>query len=109
MRKSLWGVKAYKLSVEFAHVVGSLPVPMYFLLWNTLSRIPGSASILIFRGVRGFCQFCTLLLLRSDLVEGWRSSVHVLGSPYRMIGEKHGRHHVFSRLAGVGVCTSQGK
>ena len=23
MRKSLWGVKAYKLSVEFAHTVGS--------------------------------------------------------------------------------------
>ena len=109
MRGSLWGVEAYKLSAEFAHVVGSLPVSTYFLLWNTLSRIPGTASVLMFRGVRGFCQFCTLLLLRSDLVEGWRSSVHVPGSPYRMIGERRGRHHVFSRLAEVKVCMPQGK
>ena len=63
MRGSLWGVKAYKLSAEFVHVVGSLPVPTYFLLRNTLSRIPGTASVLVFHGVRGFCQFHTLLLL----------------------------------------------
>ena len=109
MRKSLWDVEAYKLSAEFAHVVGSLPVPTYFLLWNTLSRIPGTVSILVFHGVRGFCQFHTPFLLRSDLVEGWRSSVHVLGSPYRTIGERHGRYHVFSRLVEVGVCMPQGK
>ena len=70
MRKSLWGIEAYKLLAEFVHVVGSLLVPTYFLLWNTLSRIPGTTSILVFHGVRGFCQFCTLLLLQSDLVEG---------------------------------------
>ena len=62
VRKSLWGVEAYKLSAEFAHVVGSLPVPMYFLLQNTLSRIPGTTSVLMFCSVRGFCQFHTLLL-----------------------------------------------
>ena len=104
MRKSLWDIEAYKLLAEFMHVVGSLLVPTYFLLQNTLSRIPGTASVLVFRGVRGFCQFCTFLLLRSDLVEGWRSSVHVPGSPYRMIGERHGRHHVFFRLVEVRVC-----
>ena len=109
MRGSLWDVKAYKLSAEFAHVVGSLLVPMYFLLWNTLSRIPGTTSVLMFCSVRGFCQFCTLLLLRSDLVEGWRSSVHVPGSPYRMIGERCERHHVFSKLVEVRVGTPQGK
>ena len=63
VRKSLWGVEAYKLSAEFVHVVGSLLVPMYFLLQNTLSRIPGTAFILVFCGVRGFCQFHTPLLL----------------------------------------------
>ena len=63
MRKSLWGVEAYKLSAEFVHIVGSLLVPTYFLLWNTLSRISGTASILVFHSVRGFCQSCTLLLL----------------------------------------------
>ena len=63
VRGSLWGVKAYKLSAEFVHVVGSLPIPTYFLLWNILSRIPGTASVLVFRGVRGFCRFRTLLLL----------------------------------------------
>ena len=109
MRKSLWSVKAYKLLAEFVHVIGFLPVSTYFLLWNTLSRIPGTASILVFYGVRGYCQSCTLLLLRSDLVEGWRSLVHVLGSPCRMIGERCGRHHVFSRLVGVRVCMPQGK
>ena len=109
MRGSLWGVEAYKLSAEFVHVVGFLPVPMYFLLQNTLSRIPGTASVLMFYDVRGFCRFCTLLLLQSDLAEGWRSSVRVLGSPYRMIGGRHGRHHVFSRLAEVRVCMPQGK
>ena len=109
MRGSLWDVEAYKPSAEFVHVVGSLPVPTYFLLWNTFSKIPGTASILMFRDVRGFCRFCTLLLLQSDLVEGWRSSVHVLGSPYRMIGERYGRHHVFSMLAEVGVCMPQEK
>ena len=105
MRKSLWGVEAYKLSVEFVHVVGS----HVFSAAKYLSRISGTASVLVFCGVRGFCQFHTLLLLRSDLVEGWRSSVHVLGFPYRTIREKHGRHCVFSRLAGVGVCMPQGR
>ena len=105
MRKSLWGIKAYKLSAEFVCVVDSLQVPTYFLPWNTLSRIPGTASILMFCGVRGFCQSRTLLLLQSDLVGGSRSLVHVPGSPYRMIGEKCGRHHVFSRLAEVRVGT----
>ena len=109
MRKSLWGVKAYKLSAEFAQVVGSLPVPMYFLLQNTLSRIPGTASVLMFCSVREFCQFCTLLLLQSDLVEGWRSLIHVPGFPYRMIREKHEKCHVFSRSVGVGVYMPQGK
>ena len=109
MRKSLWGVEAYKLSAEFVHVVGSLPVPTCFLLQNTLSRIPGTASVLVFCGVRGFCQFYTPLLLQSDLVEGWRSSVCVLGFPYRTIGERHRRHHVFSRLVGVGAYMPQGK
>ena len=52
MRGSLWGVKAYKLSAEFAHVVGSLLVPTYFLLWNILSKIPGTASILVFHSER---------------------------------------------------------
>ena len=103
MRKSLWGVEAYKLSAGFAHVVGSLPVPMYFLLWNILSRISSTAFILVFCGVRGFCQFRTPLLLQSDLVKGWRSSVHVPGSFYRTIREKHGKCHVFSRLVGVRV------
>ena len=109
MRKSPWDGKVYKLLAEFVHVVDSLPVSMYFLLWNTLSRIPGTVSVLVFRSMRGFCQFHTLLLLQSDLVEGWRSLAHVSGSPYRMIGEKHGRHCVFSRLVGVGVCMPQGK
>ena len=104
MGKSPWDGEVYKFSAEFVYVVGSLLVPMCFLLWNTLSRIPGTASVLVFHGVREFCQFCTLLLLQSDLVEGWRSSVHVLGSPYRMIREKHGKCHVFSRLGGVRVC-----
>ena len=108
MRKSPWDGKVYKLSAEFVHVVGFLLVPTCFLLWNTLFRIPDTASVLVFCGVRGFCQFHTLLLL-SDLVEGWRSLVHVLGSPYRTIGEKHERHCVFSRLAGVRVCMPQGK
>ena len=63
MRGSLWDIKAYKLLAEFVCVVGSLPVPMYFLLQNTLSRIPGTVSVLVFCGVRGFCQFHTLLLL----------------------------------------------
>ena len=61
--KSPWSGKVYKLSAEFAHVVGSLLVPTYFLLQNTLSRIPGTASVLVFHGVRGFCQFRTLLFL----------------------------------------------
>ena len=103
MRGSLWGVEAYRLSAEFAHVVDSLLVPTYFLLWNTLSKIPGTPSVLVFHGVRGFCQFHTLLLLQSDLVKGWRSSVHVPGSFYRTIREKHGKCHVFSRLVGVRV------
>ena len=109
MGKNPWGGEVYKLSAVFVHIVGSLLVPMYFLLWNTLSRIPGTASILVFHGVREFCQFHTLLLLRLDLVEGWRSSVHVPGSPYRTIREKCGKHHVFSRLGGVRVCMPQGK
>ena len=109
MGKSPWGGEVYKLSAKFVHVVGSLLVPMCFLLQNTLSRIPDTASVLMFHGVKGFCQFRTLLLLQSDLVEGWRSLVHVLGSPYRTIREKHGRHHVFSKLVGVGICTPQGK
>ena len=61
--ESLWGVEAYKLSAEFVHVVGSLPVPTCFLLWNILSRIPGTAFVLMFCGVREFCQFHTPLLL----------------------------------------------
>ena len=63
MEKNPWGGKVYKLSAVFAHVVGSLLVPMCFLLWNTLFRISGIASVLVFHGVREFCQFCTLLLL----------------------------------------------
>ena len=109
MRESLWDVEVYRLLAEFVHVVGSFLVPMYFLLQNTLSRIPGTTSVLVFCSVRGFCQFRTLLLLRSDLAEGWRSLVRVPGSPYRMIGERHGRHHIFSMLAEVRVCTPQGK
>ena len=109
MRGSFWGIEAYKPLAEFVRIVGFLLVPMYFLLQNTLSRIPGIASVLMFHSVRGFCQFRTLLLLRSDLAEGWRSLVRVPGSPYRMIGERHGRHHIFSMLAEVGVCTPQGK
>ena len=58
-----WGVEVYKLSIVFVHVVSSLLVPMYFLLWNILSRIPGTASVLVFHDVRGFYQFHTLLLL----------------------------------------------
>ena len=102
MRKSPWDGEVYKLSAEFVHVVGFLPVPTCFLLWNTPSRISGTASILMFHDVRGFCQSHTLLLLQLDLVEGWRSLVCVLGSPYRMID-------VFSKLVGVRVCTPQGK
>ena len=109
MRKSPWDGEVYKLSAEFARAIDSLPVPMCFLLQNTLFKIPDTASILVFCGVRGFCQFHTLLLLQSDLVEGWRSSVHVLESPYRTIEEKHGRHCIFSRLAGVRVCMPQGR
>ena len=55
MGKNPWGGKVYKLSAVFVHVIGSLPVSMCFLLWNTLSRIPGIASVLMFHGVRGFC------------------------------------------------------
>ena len=55
MRGNLWGVEAYKLSAEFVHVVGSLLVPMYFLLQNTLSKILSTAFVLVFHGVRGFC------------------------------------------------------
>ena len=55
MRGSLWGVEAYKLSAEFVCIVGSLLVPTYFLLRNTLSRIPDTAFVLMFHGVRGFC------------------------------------------------------
>ena len=109
MVKSPWGGKVYKLSAEFVCVVGSLLVPMYFLLWNTLSRISSTAFVLMFHSVREFCQFHTLLLLQSDLVEGWRSLVHALGFPYRMIREKYGKCCVFSRLVEVGVCMPQGK
>ena len=63
MGKSPWDGEVYKFSAEFVYVVGFLPVPMYFLLRNTLSRIPGIASVLMFHGVREFYQFCTLLLL----------------------------------------------
>ena len=105
MKEILWNTEVYKLSTVFACVVDSLPVPMCFLLWNTCSRIPGTASILMFHSVRGFYQFHTLFLLQSDLVEGWKSSAHVLESPYRIIGGKHGKHCVFSRLVEVGVCT----
>ena len=63
MGKSPLDVEVYKLSAEFVHVVGSLLVPMCFLLQNTLSKIPGTVSVLVFYGVRGFCQFYTLLLL----------------------------------------------
>ena len=55
MGKSPWGGKVYKLSAEFVHVVGCFLVPTCFLLQNTLSRIPGIASVLMFHGVRGFC------------------------------------------------------
>ena len=104
MERNPWGIEVYKLSIVFVHVVSSLLVPTCFLLQNTPSRVPNTASVLMFCSMRGFYQFCTLLLLQSDLVEGWRSSVHVLGSPYRMIREKHGKCHVFSRLGGVKVC-----
>ena len=63
MGKSPWDGEVYKFSAEFVYVVGFLPVPMYFLLQNTLSRIPGTVSVLVFHGVRGFCQFHTPLLL----------------------------------------------
>ena len=107
MRESLWGVEAYKLSAEFVHIVGSLLVPTCFLLWNILSRISGTAFILMFCGVRGFYQFHTLPLLQSDLVEDWGNSVHVLEFPYRMIGGKHGKYCVSSRSVGVRVYMPQ--
>ena len=109
MAKNPWGGEVYKLSAVFVHIVGFLLVPMCFLLQNTLSRILGIVFVLMFCGVREFCQFHTLLLLRSDLVEDWRSLVHVPGFPYRMIREKHGKCHVFSRSVEVGVYMPQGK
>ena len=42
-------------------------------------------------------------------MEGWKSLVHVLEFPYRMIGGKHERCHVFSRLVEVGVYMPQGR
>ena len=66
MRKSPWDGEVYKLSAEFAHVIGSLPVPTCFLLQNTLSRIPGTASVLVFHGVRGFVNF--ILFFSSDQI-----------------------------------------
>ena len=82
---------------------------MCFLLWNTPSRTQSTASVLVFCNVRGFYQFHTLLLLQSDLVEGWKNLVCVPEFPSRMIGEKHGKHHVFSRLVGVIVYMPQGR
>ena len=104
-----WGVEVYKLSTVFVCVVDSLLVPMYFLLQNTLSRILDTASVLMFHGMRGFCQFCILFLPQSDLVEGWKSLIHVPEFPYRMIGEKHGKHHISSRLVEIGVHMPQGR
>ena len=104
-RRILWGIEVYNLLIVFVHVVGSLLVPTCFLLQNIPSRISNTASVLVFHGVRGFYQICTLLLLQSDLVEGWRNLVHVPEFPYRTIEGKHGKHHEFSRLAGVGVYT----
>ena len=63
MGKNPWGGEVYKLSAVFAHVVGSLPVSMCFLLQNILSRISGTAFVLMFHSVRGFCQFHTPFLL----------------------------------------------
>ena len=66
MRKSPWDGEVYKLSAEFVHVVGSLPVPTCFLLQNILSRIPDTASVLVFHGVRGFVNF--ILFFSSDQI-----------------------------------------
>ena len=109
MGGSPWVIEAYKLSTVFVHVVSSPLVPTCFMLWNTLSRIPGTTSILVFCDVRGFYQFHTLLLLQSDLVGGWRSLVCVPVFPYRTIGGKHGKHHIFSRLVEVKVYMPQGR
>ena len=44
MRGNPWGVEIYNLSTLFVHVIGSLPIPMCFLLQSTLSMIPGILS-----------------------------------------------------------------
>ena len=59
----LWGIEVYRLSTVIVCVVSFLLIPMCSLLWSTLSRIPGTASILMFHGVREFYQFHILFLL----------------------------------------------
>ena len=59
----LWSVEVYRLSTVIVCVVSPLLIPMCSLLWSTLSRIPGTASILVFCGVRGVYQFHILFLL----------------------------------------------